>query len=298
MFVRKLNYLGLAAAIALAGCATGSSPTSPPARGRPAVGVDASLAARASAFEAYTRRTGAIDAAFANPGEIARGLQTAAGYEPRELEAGMVAYAALAAMQEPAFVAGVRAKGRDASRRIAADPYAALDLPGASAAAARANAALARRGEALASAGGQVKKASYSVQRQSWSRARITNGPQRLAAVKRAAVYRPDPADRAALTSALAEGGRRGGANAVAARGVAVAALTLLGQEKQARGLMGEPRSGQCLRIAKLNYHQCLAAAGTHYEDIYCLGVHAMTDPGRCVADATKPARSMKRAGL
>ena len=39
-----------------------------------------------------------------------------------------------------------------------------------------------------------------------------------------------------------------------------------------------EPRSSDCLRRAKLNFHQCLAAAGTHYEDVYCLGVHAMTD--------------------
>ena len=297
MFKNKLKYFGLAAAIALAGCATGPAPTSPPKKG-PYIGVDGGLASRASAFEAYTRKAGAIDAGFANPGEIARSLQTAAGYEPRQLEAGMVAYAALAALQEPSFVAGVRAKGRESARRLAADPGAALDLPGGSAAAARANAALARRGQALAAAGAEVKKASYSVQRQPWSRARIPNGPQRLAAVKRAAAYRAEAADRAALTTALSQGGRRGGANPVAARGLAVAALTVLGQDSQARALMSEPRSGQCLRLAKLNFHQCLAAAGTHYEDIYCLGVHAMSDPGQCVVEATRPARSIKRAGL
>ncbi|MFZ5719323.1 MAG: hypothetical protein ACOY5Y_07650 [Pseudomonadota bacterium] len=298
MFMNKLNYLGLAAAIALAGCATGSTPAQAPSKRGPYVGVDAALAGRAAAFEAYTRRAGAIDAAFQDPAEISRGLQTAAGYEPRQLEAGMVAYAALAALQEPAFVAGVRARGRDQARRIAADPGAALDLPGGSAAAARANAALARRGETLAAAGARVKKAAYSVQRQTWSKARIPNAPQRLAAVKRAAAYRAEPADRAALDAALSENGRRGGANPVVARGLAVAALTVLGQETQAKNLMSEPRSGQCLRLAKLNFHQCLAAAGTHYEDIYCLGVHAMSDPGQCVVEATKPVRSMRRAGL
>ena len=82
------------------------------------------------------------------------------------------------------------------------------------------------------------------------------------------------------------------------ARGVALAALSLLGQDGAGRSLMSETKSGQCLRIAKLNYHQCLAAAGTHYEDIYCLGVHAMTDPGRCVVDATRPAKTMRRASL
>jgi hypothetical protein len=299
MFANKFKLLGLAAAVALSGCATSSTPSkAPPPKKGPYIGVDGALASRASAFEAYTRRATAIDASFSGPGEIATRLQTGAGYEPKQLEAGMIAYAALAAMQEPSFVAGVRAKGRDVARRLAADPGAALDLPGGSAAAARANAALARRGEALASAGARVKKASYSVQHQAWSRARITNGPQRLAAVKQAAGYHAEAADRARLTAALAEDGRRGGVSPVVARSVALAALSVLGQGGGAQSLLSEPRSGQCLRIAKLNYHQCLAAAGTHYEDIYCLGVHAMTDPGQCVVEATRPAKTMRRAAL
>ena len=60
-----------------------------------------------------------------------------------------------------------------------------------------------------------------------------------------------------------------------------------LGEDGKARALMSEPRSGSCLRLAKLNYHQCLASAGPHYEDIYCLGQHPMMDPGQCVVDAT-----------
>jgi hypothetical protein len=143
-----------------------------------------------------------------------------------------------------------------------------------------------------------VKKASYSIQRQTWSRARLTNGAQRLAAVKKAAAYRADPADRALLTRSLAEGGRKGGTSPVVTRGVAVAALTLLGRDADAKRLLNERKAGQCLRLAKLNYHQCLAAAGTHYEDVYCLGVHAMSDPGQCVVDAVKPPRSVRRAGL
>ncbi|MBX3484278.1 hypothetical protein [Phenylobacterium sp.] len=295
--MRPSLFHGLSAALialTLAGCATRSAPPQRQAQ-RPSSGdVAVGLAGQASAFEAYTRRAAAIDPAFANPTEIGQRLLTGAGYEPRQLEAGMIAYAALAAMQEPGFVAAVRAD-RGAARRIAADPNAALGLPGANAAAARANAALARRGEALADAGQRVRKASYSVQHQAWSRARVPNAAQRLAAVKQAAGYRAEPADRARLSAAIAEGGRRGGASPVVARGVAVAALTVLGQDGAARALMQEPKSGQCLRLAKLNYHQCLAAAGTHYEDIYCLGVHAMADPGRCVVEAT---RQTRRAGL
>lgn len=288
------GLLAGAIAITLVGCAT--SPTPPPKpRGGGQAYVDVGLAARASAFEAFTRRAAAIDPAFSGPGEIGERLRTAAGYDPHQLEASMIAYAAMAAMQEPRFVEVVRSGGRDLGRRLAYDPQSAVALPGGPAAAARANAALARRGEALASAGARVKKTSYSIQHQAWSRARVPNGPQRLAAVKQAATYRADPADRARLTAAIAEGGRRGGTSPVVARGVAVAALTVLGQDSAARNLMSDRRSGQCLRSAKLNYHQCLAASGTHYEDIYCLGVHAMSDPGQCVVEATKPVR---RAGL
>lgn len=297
MIASKIKFLALAAAVALAGCATSSAPSRPVKKG-PYGAIDGGLASRASAFEAFTRRASAIDGSFSGPGEIGERLRTAAGYEPRELEAGMIAYAALAAMQEPAFVAGVRSRGREVSRRLPADPEAALELPGAYAAAQRANAALARRGEALANAGAQVKKASYSVQRQAWSRARLTNGAQRLAAVKQAAGYRAEAGDRSQLTAALAEGGRRGGASPVVARGVALAALTVLGQDGAGRPLLSEMKSGQCLRTAKLNYHQCLAAAGTHYEDIYCLGVHAMSDPGQCVVNATRPAKTLRRASL
>lgn len=289
------GWLAATIAVALAGCATSSAPPPPAQGGRGASAyIDVGLA---GAFEAYTRRTAAIDARFANPAEIGERLRTAAGYEPKQLEASMIAYAAMAALQEPRFVQGVRAGGRDLGRRLAADPNAALDVPGGAAAAARASAALARRGEALAGAGAQVKKASYSIQHQPWSRAKVPNAAQRLAAVKQAAVYRPDPGDRARLTAAVAEGGRRGGTSPVIARGVAAAALTVLGQDAAARGLMSERNAGMCLRLAKLNYHQCLAASGTHYEDIYCLGVHAMTDPGACVVEATKPAR-VRRAGL
>jgi hypothetical protein len=299
-----LRLSALAAALLLASCATNAPPPpKPSANGAP---VDMGLAAEAGAFESFTRKAAAIPADFAGPADIAQGLQAGAAYEPRQLEAGMIAYAALAALQEPAFVAGVRKTGgRDLARRLAANPEAALDLPGGAAAAGRANAALARRGEALArrgealaQAGRRVKAASYSVQKQGWSKARLTNGPARLALVKRisTAGYRATGDDRARLTAAIAEGGRRGGPSPVVARGVALAALTVMGQEGQGRALTSEPRSAMCLRLAKLNFHQCLASAGTHYEDIYCLGVHAMTDPGQCVVEATKPARIRRAA--
>jgi hypothetical protein len=301
MIVKQLKPLVFLGAVVLSGCATSSAPppsAKAPSQGSSSAYYDAGLASQAAAFEAYTRRAAAIDPSFASPGEIGQALRVGAGYEPRQLDAGMIAYAAMAALQEPRFVETVRKGGRDLGRRLAANPDAAADLPGGPAAAARASAALARRGEALNSAGLRVKKASYSVQREAaWSKTRINNSAQ-LSAAKQAAGYRPEASDRASLSAALSEGGRRGGTSPVINRGLTVAALTVLGQDGPARSLMNEPRSSGCLRTAKLMYHQCLAAAGTHYENIYCLGLHAMADPGQCVVDATKPARSIRRASL
>ena len=291
------GVIAAAICVALASCAT--SPPPPPKAIAQRGYVDVGLASQAAAFETFTRRASAIAPGFSSPDTIAQGLQTGAAYDPKQLQSAMIAYAAMAALQEPAFVAGVkRANGRELARWVAANPYAALSLPGADAAAARANAALARRGQALADAGQRVRKASYSVQHEAWSRARVPNAAERLARVKRAASYQKSDGDSARLVAAVAEGGRRDGASPIVARGVALAALTVLGQDGPARTLMSEPRSGLCLKMAKLNFHQCLASAGTHYEDIYCLGVHAMAETGQCVVDAARQAPATRRAAL
>jgi hypothetical protein len=293
-----------ACAVVLAGCATETRPpraTTPAPTARLAAPVDRSLAAQASAFESFMRRARAIDAGFSGPSDVAQALQTGAAHEPKELEAGMIAYAAMAALQEPRFVAAVRAE-RDRgelARRLAADPQAALALPGGEAAGARASGALYAQGSALFNDGEKVKHAAYSVQHQAWSKAKVADPAGRLSRVKRisAAGYQPSREDPADLQTALAQGGRRGGPpSAVVAHGVALAALSVLGEDGKGRSLLSEPRAGSCLRIAKLNLYQCLASAGPHYEDIFCLGQHAMIDPGQCVVDATRAPASRQVA--
>ncbi|MFC3068990.1 hypothetical protein [Phenylobacterium soli] len=254
------------------------------------------LTAEASVFEGYMRRARGIDASFSGPAEVSEALQTGAAGEPRQLESGMIAYAAVAALQEPRFVDGLRgsrADRGDLARRLASDPAYALELPGGEAAAARAAGALASQGEALRAQGLKVKRAAYSVQHQAWSKRNVPDPRGRLARVKQLS---SEPMrggeDAARLYAAMAEGGRRGGAASPAVtRAVAVAALNVLGQEGRGRALMSEPRTASCLRIAKLNLYQCLAAAGPQYEDIFCLGEHAMAETGSCVADATRASR-------
>jgi hypothetical protein len=50
--------------------------------------------------------------------------------------------------------------------------------------------------------------------------------------------------------------------------------------------LLTETSSAQCLRMAKLNLYQCMAVAGPQYEDIFCMGQHAMYDTAQCVGAA------------
>jgi hypothetical protein len=255
--------------------------------------TDRSLQVRAAAFESFMRHARGIDPAFAGPADVAQALQTGASHEPHELEAGMIAFAALAALQEPRFVAAVRAEAApgELARRLAADPQAALALPGAEAAGARASGALYAQGFGLASDGEKVKHAAYSVQHQAWSTAKVADPAARLSRVKRlsAESYQPAREDAAQLQMALAQTVHRPGApTPVVARGVALAALSVLGEQRQGQSLMSEPRAGSCLHMAKLNLYQCLASAGPHYEDIFCLGQHAMIDPGQCVVEATK----------
>jgi hypothetical protein len=305
---RNIKSFGLLAgtcALLLAGCASepprraamrpgermGMQPA-PPRASQALAPRQADLIAQASAFESFMRHARGIDGEFSGPAEVAQAVQTGAAHAPGELESGMVAYAALAALQEPSFVNAVRAErdGGALARRIEADPAAALGLPGAHEAAARASGALYAQGSALAAEGQKVKHASYAIQHQVWSTAR-TDGAAQLVRVKRAgeAGYRPESGDGERLAEALSQAGRRSGTpSALVTHSVALAALSLLGQENRDRSLLADVRTGSCLRVAKLNYHQCLAAAGTRYEDVFCLGQHAMIDPGQCVIEATE----------
>ena len=294
--LKRLGGVAAVMALTLAGCATDAARQAHSGKGKapPAADVSDRMETQAMAFESFMRNARAIDPAFSSAGDVSQALQVGASHEPRQFEAGMVAYAAMAALQEPGFVSGVQRAGRggDLARRISADPSAALDLPGARAAAGRASAALSRQAEGLNDSGQRVKKAAYAVQRQSWSKAKVSNPSGRLAQVKRLSTvaYRPENGDAAHLREAVASGGRGGGSpSPLVTRAVALAALSVLGDEGRGRALTAsDPRTGSCLRLAKLNLYQCLASAGPQYEDIYCLGQHAMMETSRCVADATR----------
>src|SRR4051812_23106553 len=160
----------LIAAVAVSGFAVARQE-----RSAPGVSLARDVVAAASAFETYTRGAGTISAAFENGGGVAEAPAKGAAYHPEQLEAGMVAYGAIAALQEEAFVAGVRQAARETPpevliERLEANPESVVEIDGVAAAAGRAQAALLKRGAPLGVTGRSVKQAAYDAQHQDWSK--------------------------------------------------------------------------------------------------------------------------------
>lgn len=77
----------------------------------------------------------------------------------------------------------------------------------------------------------------------------------------------------------------------VVTQGLALAALAILGkagddQGERINSLLTEAKNAHCLQMAKLDAFECLAVAGPHYENAFCLGTHDMIEPGQCIANA------------
>ena len=105
-----------------------------------------------------------------------------------------------------------------------------------------------------------------------------------------AARFDPTGATAGRVTAAL----KTDASPALVTRGLALAALAVLGETDAARTepLMDDAACGSCLRMSKLNLFQCLAVAKPWYEDVFCLGQHVLIDTGDCIqaAAVAKPA--------
>ncbi|MHB8529556.1 MAG: hypothetical protein ACYC8V_08625 [Caulobacteraceae bacterium] len=267
--------------------------------------LPAEMVAAAGAFEAYTERAASVSGAFADKEAVARGLRNGAPLEQNQFEEGMIAYGALAALSDGRFAQGVREAAReggegDLAERLARWPASVMEIDGAREAGARVRAALARRGEAVAGAGAAVKAAAYSIQHQAWSKERVADGAARLAELKAlsASPVSASPEDQARVRASLADfagdqsdEGEDSRFSPVVVDALALAAMAALGEARDGEGqeiqpLVSERASADCLRMARLNLFQCMAVAGPQYEDVFCLGQHALSDTGACVRAA------------
>ena len=269
------------------------------------VGLPDRILADASAYEAYLARATATSPGFTSGQSVADALKQTAGYEPAALVRGEIAYGAIAALKDPTFVAEIRQAGNTPeNRKIMAEyfltnPTYPFNFKGSDTAAGLVKEALGRAGLNLFASGKVIKQSAYDVQHQSWSREEIVDRPGRLASVEAAAKGGLAPAmDRIPALQRAASGVEPLPVTASAAsppytpliaRAMQLAAVAALGEATDSNydrltALGSDSDSDTCLHMAKLNLYQCLAVAKPHYEDIFCMGQHALADTGVCLA--------------
>jgi hypothetical protein len=201
-------------------------------------------------------------------------------------------------------LAGLREFAKDPARRseIAArlmtDPSYAGTFKGADSAAGLVVAAFSDQGKKLLASGARIRQSAYDVQHQSWSKADVPDRPGRLALAKSLSNETQNAIEIDTLRlSDNAKGAQPMGLAAppvsapytpVVARSLAVAAMAALGEggdeyTPQLQALLAEGAEEQCLNMAKLNLYQCLAVSKPHYEDVFCLGQHAVEETGQCI---------------
>jgi len=282
---------------------------------RPPISLNSNVIQEAAVYLAYTRDMATLRGGFESPEAIQAALRRGAAYDARQVSRGLIAYAAILAMQSPEFVTGVQTFARDRETRnamvdrIVGNPASASTLPGAEAAAGLIIATLDEDIRRLREAADSVENDAYAIQadgRTSWARVHVADRESRLANVR--ALSRPNLAiaEEAARLSAAVESGSGLGVTPTDRRrsppypqsvenALALAALALLdGAGENARAntdaLMFERQSLDCFESSKLNLFQCLAASRPHYEDMFCLGRHVVRDLGQCARGTALPA--------
>jgi len=290
------------------------TPAYGPAPPAPPIELSAPALEAATAFRNYERKAAQISPKFTTGSGVEDSLAIGSAYEPQELSRGAIAYAALVALQDPSFVHAFRVyapypdQAKALAARIVADPRYASAFPGASSAAGLIVATMASEVGKLQTTGAAVKQSAYSVQHSAWSKSRVIDPLARLSKTKSlsSALMTPAPEDIQDLK--LAEGGAadpraaqampvhgqavEGPYAPVVQRGLAVAALASMGvagdsDDASVETLLNEPEDGACLNMSKLNLYQCLAVAGPWYEDIFCLGEHALGETAQCIVKET-----------
>jgi hypothetical protein len=293
---------------------TTSAPVYGPAPPAPPIELSTQALLAATAFRDYERKASQISPKFTDGPGVEDSLAIGSAYEPQELSHGAIAYAALVALQDPTFVHAFRVyapypdQAKALAARILADPRYASAFPGAPSAAGLIVATLASELGKLQTTGAAVKQSAYSVQHAAWSKSRVINPLARLSKTKSlsTALMTPAPEDMQDLKAAEAGAADPRAAQAmpvhgqavegpyapVVQRGLAVAALASMGvagdsDDAAVETLLNEPEDGACLNMSKLNLYQCLAVAGPWYEDIFCLGEHALGETAQCIVKET-----------
>ncbi|ESQ74750.1 hypothetical protein [Asticcacaulis sp. AC402] len=195
--VTSTSVLMLGFALLLSGCVTERAPLPPPpppAPAGPPVALSSNVSDAAAVYVDYVTTARTMNASFADAEAVQVKLQEGASFQPDQLSRGVVAYAAIVAMQETSFRAALRAYAADDTaraelvHRLTNDVTYASTLPSADIAARRVILALSSDGQSVYNSGAGVKRAAYDVQRQKWSREKIADRDGRLIQAKQNSV--------------------------------------------------------------------------------------------------------------
>jgi hypothetical protein len=156
---------------------------------------------------------------------------------------------------------------------------------------------------AVKATGRAISDAAYSVQHQPWSRDAVAE-PEKVLAVAKVSALTLSEADAQAerrlldsIAAAPSGSAAMRARSAQITRGLALAAVAILGgtgdaQESRFEPLLRELRNADCLQMAKMNLNQCLAVAGPQYEDVFCMGQHAVGETAQCLLSAADDSQS------
>lgn len=278
----------------------------------PPIALSRDIAETASVYVAFTRAMAETRTEFPDAEAIQAYLSQGSAYEPSQLSRGMVAYAAIIALQSPEFTGGVRAFALDPGQRrqveadILADPAYAAALPGAESAAGLILEVMRRDIDALTAVADAVEADAYTIQgrqdpRRRWASQAVVDRPGRLDKAKSQSALEMTPSaeDAVRLFEAahagsgldLAPGRQAPPYTPVVVQALAVAALAAMGSagdqaRPQTDRLLKATDHEFCLSLSKLNLFQCLAASRPSYEDMFCVGRHILRDLATCAGSA------------
>jgi hypothetical protein len=291
----------LALLAGLAGCESAPPPPPPPpapppvavAPPPPPVLLPRSVVELASVYEDYVHQAAAIDPTFTTSDKVEDSLKIAETYQSSQLQQGQAAYGAIVALQDPTFVATLREFAKDAQQRstIAAklmtEPSYAASFKGADSAAGLVISTFSDQAKRVIDTGAKIHQAAYDVQHQSWSKADVADRPGRLALAK---TLSADPQKAIEVdTIRLSQNASGAQAMGVAAPSAPPPYTNLVDRSLAlaAMAALADPAEGQCLHLAKLDLYQCLSVAKPSYEDVFCLGQHAVGETGQCLMKAS-----------
>jgi hypothetical protein len=264
----------------------------------PVPGLTPEIVAAAATYQDWVDRMSAHQGVFLGGPDVASSLTASARWEPHQFQAGMVAWGAMVALRDPEFVTAVRAAPLEQVLAVRESPANVFQLFGALSAGRRVAKAFGQQSEDLGAAGTRLTAAAYSIQHQPWSLQIVDTPEARLAAVKRLSAE-PVAASDAMINSTMTETAASTAADPAAAfaasgimtKSLALAALMIINESRSEAAFMDgpfsrDPATDCCLRMVKINLNQCLASAGPHYEDVFCIGKHPVEETASCIRKA------------